>query len=123
MKRPAKKTTAATDKPLPAHVRIAPVPPDDPIYQTGYVVGGRYPAHQLDKIAHKLATERNADPADEGIQRDAVFQAAAERAKASETAPTGFAAQLSKSIEDVLAEVDDEAAWHVLQKFRRNLTD
>ena len=126
MKKPAKKKTAARDKPpLPAHLRIPPVPPDDPIYQSGYVVGGRYPARnptELDKIADKLATERNADPADEDIHRDAVFQAAAERTKASEAAPTGFAAQLSKTIKDVLAEVDDEATRQVLNKFKRNLT-
>ena len=125
MKKPAKKKTAATDRPLPAHLRIPPVPPDHPIYQTGYVVGGRYPARKpakLDKIADKLATERNADPSDEDIQRDAVFQAAAERARAVQPAPTGLAAQLSKTIKDVLAEVDDEAARQVLEKFQRNLT-
>jgi len=126
MKKPAKKKAAAKDKPpLPAHLRIPPVPPDHPIYQSGYVVGGRYPARKpakLDKIADKLATERNADPADEDIQRDAVFQAAAERARAVQPAPSGFAAQLSKTIEDVLAEVHDEAARRVLEKFQRNLT-
>lgn len=69
MKKPAKKSTAAKEKPpLPAHLRIPPVPPDHPIYQNSYVVGGRYPARkptELDKIADKLANERNADPADE----------------------------------------------------------
>jgi hypothetical protein len=66
------------------------VPADHPIYKSGYIVGGRYPARkptassekaQLDKIADKLAVDRNADPADEDIQRDAVFQAAADRAR------------------------------------------
>ena len=125
MKKPAKKKSTAKAKPKAAGRFFPRVPPDNPIYQTGYVVGGRYPAHKptnLDKIADKLATERNADPADEDIQRDAVFQAAAERARAAESAPTGFAAQLSKTIEDVLAEVDDEAARQVLEKFQRNLT-
>jgi hypothetical protein len=127
MKKPAKKKTAAKDKPpLPAHLRIPPVPPDHPIYQSGYVVGGRYPARKstnLDKIADKLATERNADPADEDIQRDAVFQAAAERVRASQPAPTGFAAQLSQTVEDVLMEVGDKATRQVLEKFQRNLTN
>jgi len=123
MKKPAKKETSV--KAQPAGRFCKRVPPDDPIYQSGYVVGGRYPARnptELDKIADKLATERNADPADEDIHRDAVFQAAAERTKASETAPTGFASQLSKTIKDVLAEVDDEAARQVLKKLQRNLT-
>jgi hypothetical protein len=44
----------------------------------------------LDKIADKLAIERNADPADEDIQRDAVFQAAADRARAEMSASAGF---------------------------------
>jgi hypothetical protein len=112
-------------KSLPPHLSLPKVPADHPIYKTGYVVGGRSPARkstELDKIADKLATERNADPADEDIHRDAVFQAAAERTKASEAAPTGFAAQLSKTIEDVLTEVDDEAARQVLEQFQRNLT-
>lgn len=68
MKRPAKKNTAAKAKPKAARDYFPPVAPDDPIYQSGYVVGGRYPARKptnLDKIADKLATERNADPADE----------------------------------------------------------
>jgi len=123
-KKPAKKKTAATDKPLPAHLRIPPVPPDHPIYQTGYVIGGRYPARkptQLDKIADRLATERNADPADEDIQRDAVFQAAADRARAEAPAPTGLAAQLSQTIDQMMAEAGDEATRHVLKKFQRNL--
>ena len=123
MKKPAKKSAAA--KVQPAGRFFKRVPPDHPIYQSGYVVGGRYPAPKpakLDKIADKLATERNADPADEDIQRDAVFQAAAERARAVQPAPSGFAAQLSKTIEDVLAEVDDEAARQVLEQFQRNLT-
>lgn len=123
MKKPAKKSTAA--KAQPAGRFCKRVPPDHPIYQSGYVVGGRYPARkptELDKIADKLATERNADPADEDVQRDAAFQAAAERARASQPALTGFAAQLSKTIEDVLTEVDDEAARQVLGQFQRNLT-
>ena len=80
MKKPAKKSTAA--KAQPAGRFCKRVPPDHPIYQTGYVVGGRYPARR----------------------------------------PSGFAAQLSKTIKDVLAEVDDEAARQVLEKFQRNLT-
>jgi hypothetical protein len=127
MKKPAKKKTAAKDKPpLPAHLRIQPVPPDHPIYQSGYVVGGRYPARKstnLDKIAGKLATERNADPADEDIQRDAVFQAAADRARAKTPAPTGLAADLSQTIAQMIAGAGDEATQQVLKKFQRNLTN
>ncbi len=82
MKKPAKKKTAAKAKPKAARDYFPPVAPDHPIYQSGYVVGGRYPARR----------------------------------------PSGFAAQLSKTIEDVLAEVDDEAARHVLEQFQRNLT-
>lgn len=103
-KKPAKKKAAATDRPLPAPLRIPPVPPDHPIYQSGYVVGGRYPAQkptQLYKIADKLA---------------------AERVRAVQPAPTGFAAQLSQTIEDVLMEDNDEAMRQVLEKFQRNLT-
>ena len=125
MKKPAKKKASTQAKPKAARDYFPPVPPDDPIYQSGYVVGGRYPPPKpakLDKIADKLATERNADPADEDIQRDAVFQAAAELARAVQPAPTGFAAQLSQTIEDVLTEVDDEAVRQVLEKFQRNLT-
>jgi hypothetical protein len=113
MKKPAKKKTAAKDKPpLPAHLRIPPVPPDHPIYQSGYVVGGRYPAHkptQLDKIADKLATERNAASADEDIRRDAVFQAAADCARAETPAAAGLAAQLSATIDQMMAEANSEA--------------
>jgi hypothetical protein len=125
MKMPAKKKASTQAKPKAARDYFPPVAPDDPIYQSGYVVGGRYPARKpakLDKIADKLATERNADPSDEDIQRDAVFQAAAERARAVQPTPTGFAAQLSQTIEDVLTEVDDEAARQVLEQFQRNLT-
>ncbi len=130
MKKPAKKKTAATNKPLPAHLRIPPVPPDHPIYKSGYVVGGRYPARkptassekaQLDKIADKLAVERNADPADEDIQRDAVFQAAADRARAKTPAPTGLAAGLSQTIAQMIAGAGDEATQQVLKKLRSNL--
>jgi hypothetical protein len=88
------------------------VPADHPIYQTGYVVGGRYPAHkptQLDKIADKLATERNAASADEDIRRDAVFQAAADRARAETPAAAGLAAQLSATIDQMMAEANSEA--------------
>ena len=82
MKKPAKKKASTQAKPKAARDYFPPVPPDDPIYQSGYVVGGRYPARK----------------------------------------PSGFAAQLSKTIEDVLTEVDDEAARQVLEKFQRNLT-
>jgi hypothetical protein len=122
------KTTKTETKPAG---RFCPrVPADHPIYQTGYVVGGRYPARkptesseeaQLDKIANKLAIERNADPADEDIQRDAVFQAAADRARAEAPAPTGLAAQLPQTIDQMMAEAGDEATRHVLKKFQRNL--
>jgi hypothetical protein len=65
------------------------VPPDHPIYKIGFAVGGRYPARkkqptereELERIAAKLAVERNGDPTDEDIQRDAVFQVAAQRAR------------------------------------------
>jgi len=82
MKKPAKTKASTQAKPKAARDYFPPVPPDDPIYQSGYVVGGRYPARK----------------------------------------PSGFASQLSKTIEDVLTEVDDEAARQVLEKFQRNLT-
>jgi hypothetical protein len=67
------------------------VPPDHPIYGLGFAVGGRYPTRkaspsnsdQLDEIASELAMERNADPADEDIQREAVFKAVADRIRKS----------------------------------------
>jgi hypothetical protein len=126
----AKNKAAVTPKPKAARDYFPAVLPDDPIYKTGYVVGGRYPARkptapsekaQLDKIADKLAVDRNADPADEDIQRDAAFQAAADRARAETSAPTGLAAQLSETIDQMIAEAGDEAAQQVLQKFQSNL--
>jgi hypothetical protein len=123
------------------------VPADHPIYKSGYVVGGTYPARKttkpseespdtilelLEKVGdesvklatervHKLAVERNADPADEDIQRDAVFQAAADRARAKIPPPTGLAAQLSATIDQMMAEADDETTRKVLKKFQSNL--
>ncbi len=129
-KRTAKKKPTATPRPKRARDYFPPTPADHPIYQTGYVVGGRYPARkptessekaQLDKIADKLAIERNADPTDEDIQRDAAFQAAADRARAEAPAPTGIAAQLPQTIDQMMAEAGDEATRHVLKKFQRNL--
>ena len=128
-KTPAKNKAAVTPKPKAARDYFPPVPPDHPIYKSGYVIGGTYPARkaaassekaQLDKIASKLAIERNADTADEDIQRDALFQAAADRAKAEKPA-TGLAAQLSATIDEMMAEADDEATRKVLNKLKGNL--
>jgi hypothetical protein len=130
MKKQTNKRAATKSKPLPPHLALPKVPADHPIYKSGYVVGGTYPARkplassekaQLDKIANKLAVERNADPADENVQRDAAFQAAADRARAETPAPTGLAAQLSATIDQMMAEADDEATQQVLNKFQRNL--
>jgi hypothetical protein len=126
-----KKTGKKTKPEIKPAGRFFPrVPADHPIYKSGYVVGGTYPARkptalsekaQLDKIADKLAIERNANPADEDIQRDAVFQAAADRARAKTPAPTGLVAQLSEAIDQMMAETDDEAAQQALKKFQSNL--
>jgi len=127
-KKSANKKAAATAQPAGRFCKR--VPPDDPIYKTGYVVGGRYPARkptspsekaQLDKIADKLAVDRNADPADEDIQRDAAFQAAADRARAETPAAAGLAAQLSETIDEMMAEANDEATQQVLKRFQSNL--
>jgi hypothetical protein len=130
MKKQSKKKSAAKSRPVPPHLALPKVPADHPIYKTGYVVGGRYPARkptassekaQLDRIADKLAIERNADPADEEVQRDAAFQAAADRARSKAPASTGLAAQLSATINQMMAEADDEATQQVLKKFQSNL--
>lgn len=72
-KTPAKNKAAVTPKPKAARDYFPPVPPDHPIYQSGYVLGGRYPAlkkqpterEELDRIASELAMKHNADPVDE----------------------------------------------------------
>ncbi len=46
-KRPAKKKTAAKAKPKAARDYFPPVPASDPIYLSGFAVGGRYPARKL----------------------------------------------------------------------------
>jgi hypothetical protein len=43
-KKPAKKKASTQAKPKAARDYFPPVAPDDPIYQSGYVVDGRYPA-------------------------------------------------------------------------------
>jgi hypothetical protein len=126
-----KKTGKKTKPEIKPAGRFCPrVPADHPIYKSGYVVGGRYPARkptassekaQLDKIADKLAIERNANPADEDIQRDAVFQAVADRARAETPAAAGLAAQLSATIDQMVAEANDEATQQVLKRFQSNL--
>jgi hypothetical protein len=75
-------------KSLPPHLSLPKVPADHPIYKTGYVVGGTYPARKQSRAA---------------------------------TAPTSLAAQLSETIDQMMAEADDEATREVLKKFQSNL--
>lgn len=84
-----KKTTKKTQKKIkPAGRFFPPVPADHPIYKSGYVVGGTYPARKQSRAA---------------------------------AAPTGLAAQLSETIDQMMAEADDEATREVLNKLKRNL--
>lgn len=87
-KNPEQKKAAAKAKPQSVGRFLPPVPPNHPIYQAGYAIGGRYP-----------------------------------KRPASKPAPTGFAAQLAGTLEQMIAEAaGDPASEEVLKKLRRNLT-